>query len=265
MTHQHHQPLCHLCARPSLDAAVCTTCWTGVVADLHLMGWLDDQLTITRTRQDRIGDRGPRHGADTPLGYGQGAAVAQDDLRNTIGTWVRAAEVDYQETTVAALSATLAAYRGLRHVAYAPDLARDLERVRERSLAVVNPADTGMTYGQCTADLTDGGTCAAYLYGPPDATWVRCRRCRAQHAASERRDWMRRRMEVLYFRASTLARLLPCLIERPVSASGIRNWAARGRPIRTSVDDEGWTTYCCGDVITVALTTPARDRAGSAA
>lgn len=70
----------------------------------------------------------------------------------------------------------------------------------------------------------------------------------------------RQRASASYFRAATLARLLPRFIDRPVSASNIRNWQAEGRAIRVGRDADGWTTYHCGDVIAVACSTPKRDR-----
>jgi hypothetical protein len=260
---------CVTCDRPSPDGAyLCQAdCWPALDSDLHLLGWLDHQLTVTRTRQSRLAGGGRRPAGDQPLGYGAGAATAQDALRNTVTTWARDLWLGRVWPVGTTITTLVTAMRNdpapIRLHPAADQIVRDVERHRDWALSVINPLDDEATYGVCDAELADGGTCGAYLYGEADAAWVRCRTCHTQHETRERRDWMRRRMEVHYFRAATLARLLPRMIDRPVSASGIRNWTARGKLIRTSTDADGWITYCCGDVITVALTTTTREREGA--
>lgn len=263
--------LCQSCERPG-DTYLCTgpDCWPALDADLALMGWLDEQLTVSRTRQARL-DTGRRPAGDTALGYGAGAARVQDHLRNTVTTWARdilLAPATF--TDIGELCQLMRDPGPIRHHPAAGEIARDFERTRDRALTVINPQDDGMTYGVCGAPLDDDTTCPAYLYGAgddPGAAWVRCRACRTQHETRDRREQLRVRLEVLYMRAATLARVLPRLIEQPVSADLVRKWYARGKPIRTATDPEGWLTYRCGDVMTVALTTPQRERRveGSAA
>lgn len=261
---------CQSCTRPS-HVYLCPAddCWPALEADLALMGWLDAQLTVSRTRQARL-DAGRRPAGDTALGYGIGAALAQDELRNTITTWARDLLGEQVAGTIGLLALQLRQPGLIVLHPAAGEIARDLEHVRKRGLAVINPQGDGMVFGVCGAELEDGSTCPAYLYADPDdptADWVRCRACRTQHETRDRREQMRVRLEVLYLRAATLARVLPRLIDRPVSADLIRAWAAQGKPIKTQDDADGWRTYRCGDVITVALTTPQRERRmeGSAA
>lgn len=257
--------LCQSCERPS-DTYLCAHCWPAVDSDLALMGWLDSQLTVSRTRQARL-DTGRRPAGDTALGYGAGAARVQDSLRNTVTTWAR----DLSGVDVQGSMGQLALWMRrpglvMLHPA-AGEFARDIEQARKRGLAAINPQDDGMVYGVCGAPLEDGSTCPAYLYGDsedPGAAWVRCRACRTQHETRDRREQLRVRLEVLYMRAATLARVLPRLIDRPVSADHIRAWA-RTKPIRTATDPDGWMTYRCGDVMTVALVTPTRPKADACA
>lgn len=263
---------CVTCDRPSPDGAyLCAAdCWPALDADLELLGWLDHQLTLTRTRQGRLAGGGRRPAGDQPLGYGAGAALAQDALRNTITTWARDLWPQRQwpvgTTTSGLITAMRQAPPLICHHPAADQLRHDVERYRLMALTAINLPEDEATYGVCDAELADDGTCRAYLYGDPTADWVRCKACRTQHETRDRRDWMRRRMEVHYFRAATLARLLPRMIERPVSADQIRAWSTY-KTIRSGEDLDGYVTYCCGDVITVALTTPLRGRKleGSAA
>lgn len=263
---------CVLCTRTSGTAA-CEACMAGVLRNLSMIPWLASELLVTYTGQSRLGNAGKRpKGAEQPLGYGPGAKAAYDRLHNELVGWVRewlGTEVygAWPADTVRAMTLWLLQHRQRiqRHPAV-DEFARSVEHEIQRGLDRINPEPDEPTYGICEAD-TDYGPCPGYLYGEPDATWVRCQRCGAQHETRARREWMRHRMAVFYFRASTLARLLPRLIDRPVSASGIRNWHARGRAIRTDEDHDGFTTYHCGDVIAVAVSTPARGRKmeGSAA
>jgi len=261
--------ICQSCERPG-DAYLCWApdCWPALDADLDLMGWLDEQLTISRTRQARLGS-GRRPAGETALGYGVGAARAQDALRNTVTTWAR--DILLAPATFADVDELCQLLRDPSPIRYHPaagEIAQDFERARRRGLAVINPQDDGMVYGVCGAELDDGGSCPAVLYGDAEDSYVRCRRCRTQHETRDRRARLRARLEVLYMRAATLARVLPRLLpDRPVSASNIRNWAAQQRPIRTKEDDAGWITYHCGDVMDVATSTPKRMRRmeGSAA
>lgn len=265
--------LCQRCERPA-SVYLCDQpdCWPALDADLDLMGWLDEQLTVTRTRQGRVAGSGGLADPELPpVDYHLGAARCQDALRNTVTTWAR--DILHAPATFSDVEELCQLLRDPRPIQQHPaagEIAADFERIRKWALRVINPAEEGMAYGVCGADLDDGSTCPAHLYGDvddPQASWVRCRRCRTQHETAPRRESMRWRMEGLYFRAASLARLLPVLVDRPVSADHIRAWQRAGKPIKMHADQDGFPTYRCGDVVTVALTTPRRERRteGSAA
>lgn len=265
--------LCSICTRDSQTAA-CPSCVDQLVADLGTLVWLAGELEVTRTRQARVaGAGGRRDPADAaPIGFHIGAALAAADLHHLLHSWVERRfpprpPLAWPADTPVHLAAWIAAHRTQLH--RLPDvdrLADELHHHTEHALEIINPPDPDeQCFGLCWAELIDEHTvCQAYLYGPPGAAWVRCRRCRTQHDTSRRIDQLRRRMDSMYFRAATLARLLPRLLERPVSASNIRNWHADGRPIRTLADEEGWPTYRTGDVIKVAIATPKRNRLSNA-
>lgn len=259
---------CVICTKPSQTAA-CDPCMAAVERNLSMVPWLAAQLLVTYSRQSRLGSAGKRPtGAEQPLGYGPGAKKAYDRLHNELVGWVREflgrrLDEAWPRDDVVSMTVWLLRRRDRIQRHHAVDeLARSIEHVVQHGLDRINPEADEPTYGICEAD-TEYGPCPGYLYGEAAASWVRCARCGAQHETAARREWMRHRMAVFYFRAATLARLLPRMIDRPVSASNIRNWAAEGRPIRTDRDSDGFPTYHCGDVIAVAAVTPKRQREGA--
>lgn len=249
---------CLICTRIHNDAYACPQCVTTLTSDLRTLAYLADELETTRTRQARVaGQTGGGNG--TPLGFHLGAAQTADALHHTLAAWVRVWTGGWVPKGTPADLAWWIAGHELQHLVHIDQLAEDVRVHTAVALAVINPLPDEQTYGVCGAELDDGGTCAAHLYGAPGADWVRCRKCQTQHDTKVRTRQLEARARVLYFRAATLARILPRFIDRPVSASGIRNWVQRGKPIRTQ-DENGFLTYHCGDVIQVALTTPERDR-----
>jgi hypothetical protein len=262
--------LCQGCTRPSPHAHACPTCIAATTHDLATLAWLDDELTTTRSRQARLaGATGRRTGGETPLPYGTRAAHVQDQLRTAVTTWAR--DIDpgceqYWTGTVDVLCWVIARADLGQHPAIG-ELITDMRALAARGLEAVNPDPDHLAYGTCGADV-DGTECDAHLHGAAGDTWVRCPRCRTQHETRERVEWMRRRMESLYLPAATLARLLPRLMDRPVSAAQIRVWAARGKPIGTARDTDGEPLYPpqyrVGDVITVAALAPTRERSNVA-
>lgn len=253
---------CQRCTRTSQDP-LCVECFRGpdgIAHDIAILDWLDQMLTVTRTRQDRLAPG--RRGTDIPLGYSPGAARAQDALRTMVTTWAR--DLDYwradRATTLGQCVAILLDEHRVRRHPAAGELVHDVERIRDWALERINLEEELPTFGACGTELEDGTRCPGYLYGERAAAWVRCRLCRTQHQTSDRAEWMRRRLAELYFRAATLARLLPLLMERPVSADHIRAWHRAGKPIGIREDDAGYPTYHCGDVLSVAAATPQRPR-----
>jgi len=256
---------CVICTRDVQGAYADKDCITSLTTDLRTLAWLAVELTITRTRQARLGG-GARGAGGSSLGYHDGAARAYDALHNCLSGWVRDLNEGYATPWPSDTAESMAAWlavRGkrLRQHPAVDQLARDVREYTEWARLVINPIPDESTYGVCGVEMPDGRVCDAHLYGEPDANWVRCQRCHTQHNARERTEALRARMSGLYFRASTLARLLPRLLQRPVSDNNIRAWA-RERPdaIRTERDEDGFPTYHCGDVIEVAASTPKRDR-----
>ncbi|HEV2778557.1 MAG TPA: hypothetical protein VGX25_04080 [Actinophytocola sp.] len=282
---------CVVCTRDNPNGFVCDDCVAQLVADLCTLTWLAAELIVTRTRQDRLASNGMRgHMHDegqshcyrcapdptdpvslpaTALPVHLGATTVYDALHNmlvtTVRDMVRIPEAWPADSPASMVRWIIERTDRIRRDSGADQLVLDVEHHTKAALEVINPLDPNeQTFGVCGAEQRDGTTCTAYLYGAPTTDWVRCRRCRTHHDTRRRIQVLERRIRVMYFRAATLARLLPRFLERPVSANNIRSWAFQGRPIRTSVDDDGFVTYHCGDVIAVAVATPTRNRTSAA-
>lgn len=255
---------CVICTRDHRGSLACPLCVDTLVADLRMLAVLDAELLVTRTRQARIGGGG--RSRETPLSFHPGALAAGEalyrDLASELDEWLRQwPDGIWPEGLTAAGMARWFAARPdqLRHY---PLVARLRDRVtfhKDRIVRVIDLPPDESTFGVCGADV-DGVSCTEYLYGEPGASWVRCKRCKTQHDTFERRKILEAKMSSLFFRAATLARLLPLVCDRPVTASNIRNWVAQGKPIKTKVDEDKFPTYRFGDVKAVALNTPRRDR-----
>jgi hypothetical protein len=263
---------CVICTRDlKQGGTACDDCVTTLIDQLHTLPWLADELHTARTRQARLNNGSTAPKNDTPLGFNLAAANTADALHNTLVTWVR--DLYRQPPTgvywvpeawpasdISDMVTWLTRRRHqLRNHPAVDQLAKDIQTHIDRALAVINPLADEQTYGVC-GEETDDAICTAHLYGPAGVDWVRCKNCGTQHDARRRTQGMESRLRVLYFRAATLARILPRLIDRPVSAAHIRMWAREGKPIRTELDRDSYPTYHTGDVIDVALATPQRDR-----
>lgn len=151
----------------------------------------------------------------------------------------------------------------LRHDAV-DEMVRDISKAVRAVLRVIDLPPELCTYGICNAPLDDELTCPGYVYGLPNQETVTCRECGYQHDTSYRTQCMREDMEDMLFTAGELARVLPRLIGQPVKVNTVRHWAHIGK-VKTHRGDESETLYRAGDVITLALTTPTRQRRSAAA
>jgi hypothetical protein len=270
---------CVRCARAVADGYVCRSCTGQLADDLRTLAWLADELEVTRTRQDRVAERGPAsRGAGSPLGGFR--AHAHGVLRalnlDLAAGWARDLWVEptpppagvywVPEPPLRGTGADACRWlaRQVHRVRVLPGvegLAASVERHTEAALAAINPVADEQAYGVCGEELDDDGrTCTAHLYGPPGVDWVRCRVCETQHDTRRRTDALERRMRGMYFRPATLARVIPRFTDRPVSAGMIRKWVWEGRAIRAGVDRDGHQVLHVGDVLAVAESTPVRNR-----
>lgn len=93
----------------------------------------------------------------------------------------------------------------------AGELATDIIGSAEGIRRVVDLPLELVYLGACAGLLADRSVCGSELRAEPDATWVRCRRCRTQYEVARLRDAARAAAEDGCYTVADLVRLLPTL------------------------------------------------------
>lgn len=240
-------PTCTLrgCHRPSADSQVCHGCVTRLVARLAKGRDLADDLTVTISRQDRVGTGGRRSG-DAPLPYRPDAAEVYAELRNALSTWVR--DLWGGSHPIADTIGDMAewlAQRGtlIRQHPAAAELVDELDTALDRAERIIDAPRATWPVGACGA-----GECTAQLYAHVDAHAVRCRECGTRHDVDSRRAWLVDEAQSELLTAAEMARALPTVAGVEVTAERIRQWAHRGRILSAGQDQLGRPTYRVADV-----------------
>ncbi|WP_116201294.1 hypothetical protein [Amycolatopsis circi] len=239
------------CGRPT-DTALCRTCLDDLTKALREVEWLYPELDVTITRQAKTKRGGVGFvtgGSESSTPSNLGASKVADDLRDNLAGWVQNLWNDYSvdraPLDIVIHPWPLARWL-LRHpswmagCSYAADLFNEItSRVKRAWNTVLGPRDR-LYLGICSADLMVGGDengeplehCDRDLYGLPDRAFVACA-CGWEWDIQERRAWMLKAMEDQLLTATELSRALPTYLDRPddkpVTASMIRGYAARGR------------------------------------
>ncbi|WP_409186461.1 hypothetical protein F9C11_20420 [Amycolatopsis sp. VS8301801F10] len=209
-------------------------------------------MTITRQAKTTRGGVGfVTGGGGSPMPLHLGASSLTDDLRDNLAGWVQNLwedyAVDHTPIDVAVHPLPLARWL-LRHpswmagCAYAAELFAEITwRVESARRMVSGPLDR-VYLGICSADVRvveefdpdaeQLERCDRDLYGLPNRASVVCPACGWEWDIQERRDWMLRAMENQLLTATELSRALPTYLDREVTASMIRGYAARGRLVQ---------------------------------
>lgn len=154
----------------------------------------------------------------------------------------------------------------LEWIRHRPEADETVEQLQAAASVLVRCVDRppALRYaGPCWAEDADGGQCEEELYALEGAATVRCPGCGAAHDLGLRRQWLLGQVDDVLANAATLAAALSSL-DRPVTASMIRNYADRGRITAHGRDRDDRPTYRVGDVLAV-LADVAERRAGVAA
>lgn len=148
----------------------------------------------------------------------------------------------------------------LRH---RPDAAKTLKTLETAAQTIVSLVDSPppLEYaGPCYADLGDG-SCQEHLYAIKGAPIVRCPACGSRDTMTGRREWLLGEADGVLAHAALIAAALTSL-GRPVTASSVRNLAARGRIVARGHDERGRPLYRVGEVravlVDIARRAPAR-------
>ncbi|SDL18479.1 hypothetical protein SAMN04488074_109221 [Lentzea albidocapillata subsp. violacea] len=257
------------------EAYVCGVCLGRLDGDLADVADLAEELDTTIARQARTGMPVGSRSAEVGLPYNDGAAEVGRDLRSVLSTWVRdlwethgprrvvitadktrATELDPLDLddTLAEMAAWLR--RHPSWIEYHPaggELVDEIADAVERTRRAVDLAPARVYCGPCP-------DCGADLYARPDRETVRCRECETRHEVEALRAELLDAARGHLGTAAEIARALPKLLGRELSANSLRTWARSGKLTRRAPDAQGQPRYLVGEVIDVALATPTRSR-----
>lgn len=263
-------------------------CLGRLLGDLVTVDELVNELDDTVARLTRSGQRVGSGTTEIGLPFNAGAAEVRDDLRNVLSTWVRELwethglrrEVPTGETASDGSPIVVAELDPLDVDDTLPDMAAWLRR--HPSWVEYHPAG-----GELVDEITDAverarravdlpparlycgpcPDCGADLYARPDRVTVGCRECESRHDVEGLRAALLDAARAQLATAAEVARALPRLLGRDLSANTVRTWARAGKLTRRTPDERGRPRYLVGEVIDVALATPTRShvtRAGAA-
>jgi hypothetical protein len=259
-------PGCPGCLRPTADHALCTSCTRLLSADLAAVEELAEELAVTRSKQDRIGNPDPRGGQHVPLGFRPTAAEVGVVLHETLATW--AAELatakglpvlDVPAEDPALLAAWIAENcEVVRHLASAGQLAEEIAyAVRTTRRAIDRPLDR-VFVGPCDV-------CSADLYALPHHERLECRECATEYVVNDRRAWLVEALREHLATAAEIAAGVGELCGRSINRKTIAVWYHRERLVEHGTTRNGWPLFRIGDVLDLAAgqEPPARVTAAS--
>jgi hypothetical protein len=271
MPHTEQPPAARVCTVPRCDhptghntTLVCRSCVDGLRADLRELPELLPDLEVTLTRQDVTGGeaipeppeeartKDGERAATTVLMFRPMASDVGQYLREALEHWTRHMLDALQLTEHDAIAPTrdrdartleLAAWLA-RHpdgIACDPDggaLVENLRYAIEDVRRVIFPRQLHYV-GPCDPE------CGEQLYAEQGATAVRCKGCRRRWVIAERMVQLREQAEGRFLSAEDMSRALPRLAAgigmKPLTASQIRGFGARGRLQQYRPDPTTWT------------------------
>ncbi|WP_158852816.1 hypothetical protein [Saccharothrix deserti] len=267
------------CSNPTAGGEVCGLCLGRLLGDLAAVDELVDDLDDTVARRTRTGQRVGSRPSDTGLPFNVGAAEVRDDLRNVLSTWVRELwethgprhEVPTGETAPGGSPVVVAELDPLDLDDTLPDMAAWLRRhpswieYHQAAGELVDEITDAVERARRAVDLPPARlycgpcpNCGADLYARPDRATIGCRECESQHDVEALRAALLDAARAQLATAAEVARALPRLLGRDLSANTVRTWARNGRLTRREPDERGRPRYLVGEVIDVALATPSR-------
>lgn len=257
-----HGPSCVGCGRPTGagdGAYLCVTCTKHLRQDLEEVPELVAELDVTRTKQDRIGNRsGSRsNGREQPLGYRPAALEAADVLHVTLAAWCRDVAIMTDrplldvpaEDPVACAAFLLRDTEAIRHAAGAGACLDEVRfAVRVGFRAIDRPAEK-VYAGRCT--------CGTDLYGFLFRREIVCPGCEVTYRTEERRAEMLNALREHLATAAEIAAGIGELYGEPINRKRINQWHSRGRLVEHGVTlDSHDPLFRIGDVLDLAVATP---------
>ncbi len=226
---------CSACAKPAPDATVCRSCADETAKNLRQIPWLTEQLTITLTRQARMGDRNGPRSTETPVFFEQRASVDLETFQLDLARWTadvaehRGIRVDEPDTP-AGMSRWLLRWNGA--AAQHPDAAdyvSDIAAMVRAAERTIDRAPDMRCLGPC--DVPD---CEAWLYVPMHAEVAYCPspECEAEYRVQDRRAWLLEQTVDRLMTAAEIARDLPWIVGAKIDRKLINKWSSRDQITR---------------------------------
>lgn len=228
------------------------------------VGWIVEELDVTITRQSQFGaayETGKS--SEDPVYFHEAAADVAYDLHGALSSWVNEICTQRQLTYPGVdRSARLARWlwQHVIDLALTTDASTALDEIRDavkRAERVIDRPQGRMYVGPC-GEQQDAGRCGADLYAVVDKPVVRCRECGATHPVDERRRALREEVRNLLGTASEIAKLLPWILDSPITRKRITYYANRKQILPRKSNGE--TVYQIGEVIDAHVAFEARHR-----
>jgi hypothetical protein len=222
--------------------------------DHHPGLWEELQTTIARLSKMGGSAGTGAHSAESPVPYHRKASEVAHRLANTVSTWARAMDEEYDHltltaTTIPAAARWLATFPTLlaEHPA-ADEMYSGILQVVKAAERVIDRAPDKVYAGPCyepatVADdlklLADPAAvvmrCPGQLYARLDdagelkQTTVRCRDCSTRHDVLERRAWLSEQLGPMLVTAAEAAPVLSWMLDKEIRVDTIHKWRLRGR------------------------------------
>lgn len=224
---------CSACARPAPDAVICPSCTGQAAAYLRQVPWLVEQLTVTLTRQARMGERNGPRGRESPVVFHEAASEDLEIIRELMGRWSRAVS-EHRGVSVDAgpdptgLSRWLLRWNGA--AAQHPDAAdylTELHNAVRGSQRAIDRAPELRYVGPCE-------DCAQDLYvlaeRPPATVVCPTAGCEGAYPMEERRAWLLEQTYDRLLTANEMSRAIAALVPgQHLTPNLISQWAKRDK------------------------------------
>jgi hypothetical protein len=218
---------CVACSR-STDMFLCWDCCKTLKKRLDAAAWIADEIEVTLTRQDRIGETGARIGRATeqPLPFHLAASETAWVLRNTLTTWTRelceTRSLKYDgETSTRGVAQWLS--RNVVAIALsegASEAFDEIDAAVKAAHRVIDRPPGRLYIGPC-GEVLSGVRCEADLFVTMGHYETRCPVCGATHSVDDRREQLRDQVRGILGTAAELARLLPWILDSPITRKRI--------------------------------------------
>lgn len=244
--------VCRKCYSETPDGdQLCASCLEALMVDLRAVPDVVEDLLITRSKQDNMGEHARVSGSrERPLGFRPGAMSAEDVLRETLLAWacvVHALAYGDQQADVSGNSVELAAFMrrhptAIRRCDGAAVMSNEIAHaVSNARNAVDRPAEKRFA-GRCV--------CTELLFTYERAKFVKCPTCGERH-------------EVALLQAGVLVAIRQYVGTAADIASGIgqslsggklsrkliNKWHSRGRITPRDFTPSGDPMFMVGDVL----------------